>query len=161
MIVLFLLPATCLAAPWSYELPIGDGYSIVVSTTMSVLCAKDRRVVLDPGGYDGPRIDRYATTQRHIFVRTYTGFFILDKRDDSVIGPLSGADFERHPIVLASGPLHWRQPHQPYGDTLFFLLLILMNPAFGLGIALVLLLIVATLSLAYRRLRSERRVLSH
>lgn len=154
MIVLLLLPTTCLAAPWGYELPIGDGYGIIVST-MGTVCAKGSRVVLDPGDYQGASscIDQYATTRRHIFIRDYTAFFILSKGDDSVTGPLSGAEFEQHPIVLASGPLDWREPRHPhqYGT---ILLLLLINPFFVLPAAMVLLFVVAMLSLAYRRLRS-------
>jgi len=155
LIALFLLPATCLAAPWSYDLPIGDGYSITVSTMMSVV-SKDNRVVLDPGNDPSSRINRYATTRGHVFIRAYTTFFILDKANDSVIGPLSESEFTQHPVVLASGKLKWKEPHPPYWYTLFFLALALVNPAVLLGMALVLLFVVALLSLAYRRLRHTR-----
>lgn len=116
MIVLLLLPATCLAAPWGdYELPIGDGYSILVFTE-GAACLKDGRTVLKPDDYPGiePCISRYATTKQHIFVQASTAFFLVAKRDDSLIGPLSGAEFEQHPTVLASGPLDWRQPQNPH-----------------------------------------------
>ncbi len=154
-ITLFLLPATCVAAPWSYDLPIGDGYSITVSTTMSVVL-KGNRTVLDPGNDRSSRIDQYATTRGHVFIRASTASFILAKADDSVIGPLSESEFAQHPVVLASGRLKWREPHPPHWHTLSFLALILVNPAVLLGMALVLLLVVAMLSMIVRRLRRAR-----
>jgi len=120
MIVLLLLPVTCLAGPWGdYELAIGDGYSIIVFTEGTV-CAKNRRTVLNLGDYQAT-ISQYATTKQHIFIRDYTRFFILDKSDDSVMGPLSESDFAKHPAVVASGPLKWKEPRNPhpYRDVLF------------------------------------------
>ncbi len=164
MIVLLVLPATCLAAPWGdYELAIGDGYSIIVFTEGTVW-AKDGRVVLDPGDYQGAPscIDRYAATRRHIFVRNYTAFFVLAKGEDSVIGPLSGAEFEQHPIVRASGPLDWRQPHNPHPYP-GILLLLLGSPIRSFGgaiglwacMAIGLAFVAAKLLLAGKRLRRD------
>jgi hypothetical protein len=154
IILLLVLPATCLAAPWSHELPIGDGYSIVVSTTVSALC-KHGRTVLDPSDYHTSRIDQYATTRDHVFVRAHTTSFILAKADDSVIGPLSESDFARHPVVLASASLEWKEPRNPHPYWLA-LLFLLVNPFFILPTAAVILLVLATLSTALRRRKHAR-----
>jgi hypothetical protein len=152
LMIVLLFPATCLAAPWSYDLPIGDGYSITVSTTVSVV-SKGNRGVLDPGNDRSSRIDRYATTRGHVFIRAYPTFFVLDKANDSVTGPLSESEFAQHPVVLASGKLKWKEPHPPFSYTLFFLLLFLVNPIFCLLAVMTLLFVVAIPLMVRRVLR--------
>jgi hypothetical protein len=134
IVILFLLPGGAMAAPWSnYEWAIGDGYSVLKDTDDAIL-RDGQRSVLSLRDYPGVYscIEEYCVTATHIYVQgsrisvsgqaAQKAFFILAKGSDSVTGPLSGEEFERHPIVREAGALAWIEPQPPHPWRPFVLL---------------------------------------
>lgn len=135
--VFLLMCSCCFASGWhDFELDIGDGYTICRTSTMHISLGKTSggSFVLSPSRYDGVGpIVSYSNTTKFIFTRnigrqdrnlfagdtfqnpdsTKEYYFIVSKEDDSVIGPLSEADFVNHPNVLSVGSIEWTVPKNP------------------------------------------------
>ena len=136
--ILFLLlwPGTCFASGWNdFELDIGDNYRIFRSNSLDVSLGKaGGQLLIFPRDYNGigPLIGYYAT-DKYIFTKNYGAkprglfegdtfqdtdiqrvlFFILVKRTDEVIGPLSQDTFIYRPEVSSQGPISWKTPRNP------------------------------------------------
>ncbi|MEM7456338.1 MAG: hypothetical protein AAF456_18475 [Planctomycetota bacterium] len=151
---MFLLPMllfsqTALASGWNdYSLNIAPGYEIARCNTFDIgLVDASSAFIYFPerGGKSGP-ISGYIVSPSHIFLRTtgqrprnkFAGdtyvyadssieyFFVVDRSDNSLVGPLTAAEFSADPYGSTLGNPDWIVPKNPgperaYAGQLMFL----------------------------------------
>jgi hypothetical protein len=116
-----------------YTIRIDGDYEITHFNNIQIeLWRGDSRPIISTSDYaDVGPIVQYAVTKTHIFTRhagrrpaqRFPGdtfeevddfrefFFIVTKSNDSVIGPLSDAQFHAAPPVTRAGEVRWRDPN--------------------------------------------------
>ena len=152
LVLIILLTATnAHATGWlDYKLDIGDGYTIWRNNSIDINVANSEDRILigfnDNNNPVGPVV-AYAATDQFIFTRNlgkkqrnlFEGdtfqnvdpeqeyFFILTKKTDSVVGPLTNEKFNSRAEIKASSPIIWEIPQNPnfwlplFGTLMFLL----------------------------------------
>ena len=125
----------CIAQGWlDYELDIGDGYNISRCNSIDISLCKGILVLIPTANDEktGPLFQYYTGTNT-IFTKHYgtklrnlfkgdsfteldtnlVFYFILVKKIDSIIGPMSKSAFERNELVKQTGQFVWKEPSNP------------------------------------------------
>ena len=134
-VVVASVRSVCASGWHDYALQIDPAYEIVRCNSLEVcLDRKNGPLVYVPE--DHPRagpIVGYNVTWSHIFLRTlgrsprnlFQGdtfedvdssvefFFIVDKSNDKLTGPMSLEEFQSHPIVADQETIKWTKPRNP------------------------------------------------
>ena len=164
---LLLVSQTALASGWNdFSLTIAPGYEIARCKTFDVgLVDANSSFIYFPehGGKSGP-ISAYIVSPTHIFLRTtgqkrrnkFAGdtyvyadssieyYFVVDRSDNSLVGPLTAAEFSADPNGSTLGNPNWITPKNPhpelaYAGQLMFLAItavIFGGPIFLIGLAI-------------------------
>ena len=178
------LPVYCLASGWhDYELDIGDGYKIYRNNSYDVSVGDNGGIIFSPYDYNkvGP-IWNYSTTNNYIFLKTIglTGrlqnndsiphfdlgtenYFIVDKSNNDVIGPLTRSELISNKYFRSSKALEWRHPKNPnillplFWDIIFVVisipLLVYKFPFEAIGVLVCLVAIVFVVMKIYKHVR--------
>ncbi|GAB5405733.1 MAG: hypothetical protein Aurels2KO_39640 [Aureliella sp.] len=136
---MLLVSQAVLASGWSdYNLPIAPGYEIARCNSFDIGLVDANRSFIylpEPGGRSGPIIG-YIVSPTHIFLRTtgqtprnrFAGdtyvyadssveyFFVVDRSDNSLVGPLTAAEFSADPNGAALGDPNWIAPKNPHPE---------------------------------------------
>ena len=136
---MLLVSQAALASGWNdYSLTIAPGYEIARCNTFDIglVDANSSFIYLpEPGGKSGPIIG-YVVSPTHIFLRTtgqkprnkFAGdtyvyadssveyFFVVDRSDNSLVGPLTTAEFSADPNGAALGNPNWIVPKNPHPE---------------------------------------------
>ena len=137
LILVLFVAAQLFAQGWTdFEFTIDGDFEFVRCNSLQTLIMNGDTILLDPTDYPsiGP-IDKYANSSRYIFTKnlgrklrnSFDGdnfeevddaslyFFIIDKKLETISGPLDQTQFNAHSATVNAGPIRWKHPYNPLG----------------------------------------------